>query len=114
MKNLAESIHAIQRTGTPVSGRGASVSKLFCMPLPDGRWLVMDQTAFTAALAAGAELMPPSTAAPTAAPLFVDAAEMARITDAYHRHRYELVGSCCAQPGLPLRVHWAVQALQGG
>jgi hypothetical protein len=32
------------------------VNKLICVALPDGRWLAMDQAAFTAALAAGAEL----------------------------------------------------------
>jgi hypothetical protein len=57
-----------------------NVRKLLCMPLPDGRWLAMDQAAFRAALAAGAELMPPSPAVPAAAPVFVDAAEMARLT----------------------------------
>jgi excisionase family DNA binding protein len=34
-----------------------SVSKLLCMPLPDGRWLALDAQALTAALLAGAELM---------------------------------------------------------
>jgi hypothetical protein len=49
--------------------------------LPDGQWLALDRETFTAALAAGTELMPPSPAALTVAPLFVDAAEMGRLTD---------------------------------
>jgi hypothetical protein len=52
------------------------------VPLADGRWLSLDKETFAAALAAGAEQMAaPSPAAAPAAPLFVDAAEMGRLTD---------------------------------
>jgi len=58
------------------------VAESICVALPDGRWLALDRETFAAALAAGAELMTaPSPAAATAAPLFVDAAEMGRLTD---------------------------------
>ena len=52
--------------------------------MPDGRWLALDRETFAAALAAGAEMMAasaPSPATSTAAPLFVNAEEMARLTD---------------------------------
>jgi hypothetical protein len=50
--------------------------------LADGRWLALDRETLTAALAAGAELMAaPSPAAAPAAPLFVDATEMGRLTE---------------------------------
>ncbi|HLN50185.1 MAG TPA: hypothetical protein VK251_11850 [Steroidobacteraceae bacterium] len=58
------------------------MSNLICVALPDGRWLALDREVFAAALAAGAEVMarPPSPTASTE-PLFVDAAEMGRLTD---------------------------------
>lgn len=57
------------------------MSKLVCIALPDGRWIALDQATFAAALAAGAEVMAsPSPIVPTTTPLFVDAAEMGRIT----------------------------------
>jgi len=58
------------------------MSDRILVALPDGRWLALDRATFAAALTAGAELMtaPEPAAAPTA-PLFVDAAEMARLTD---------------------------------
>ena len=57
------------------------MSKLLCLPLPDGRWLALDAQTLATALLAGAELMPaPSPTMAPAAPLFVDAAEMARLT----------------------------------
>jgi hypothetical protein len=55
-----------------------------CVALPDGRWLALERETFAAALAAGAELVAasaPFPAASSAEPLFVDAAEMGRLTD---------------------------------
>lgn len=54
------------------------------IPVPGVGTLALDRETFAAALAAGAELMAsaaPSPAASPAAPLFVDAAEMGRLTD---------------------------------
>jgi hypothetical protein len=60
------------------------MSDRIAVPLADGRWLALDPETFAAALAAGAEMMAsaaPSPAKSTAAPLFVNAEEMARLTD---------------------------------
>jgi hypothetical protein len=43
------------------------MSKLVCVPLPDGRWLALDSETFAAALATGAEMMADSPPSPTAA-----------------------------------------------
>jgi len=58
------------------------VADRIVVPLADGRWLALNREMFAAALAAGAELMAaPSPTTSPAEPLFVDAAEMARLTD---------------------------------
>jgi hypothetical protein len=60
------------------------MSDRVAVALPDGRWLALDREAFSAALAAGAEMMAahaPSPTASTTGPLLVSAEEMARLTD---------------------------------
>jgi hypothetical protein len=60
------------------------MSDRIVIPVPGVGVLALDREAFAAALAAGAEMMAasaPSPATRTAAPLYVNAEEMARLTD---------------------------------